>query len=431
MDVALLYLFSNIVFNLQILSNTCDFYKYKQTSAIKSTIKITFKTIFYTMIIKMENLNTCSRCILDTTVPEIIFDEQGVCQYCKIYDELDKLYPLNKVGKLQFNQLIDKIKRKGKNKPYDCIVGVSGGTDSTYALYEVVKLGLRPLAVHFDNGWNSNLAVENIEKVCTRLNVDLYTYVVDWEEFKDIQIAFLKASVSDAETPTDVGILGTLFQLASKKNISYILYGHSFRTEGVTPIGWSYYDGSYIKAVHKKFGQKQMKTFPNILWYHFLYFSFLKRIKIVSFLNYFDYNKAEAKHLLEKELNWKYSGGHHHESVYTHFFQSFLLPKKFNIDKRKTEFSAMILSSHETRENALKHIQNTPYPYEQEIVDYTIKKLGLAQNEFIEILNTPVKSFKDYPSYLSIIRFFKPFIIFLHRLNLLPSIIYLKYKSIL
>ena len=379
----------------------------------------------------MTNLKVCSRCILDTTVPEITFDEQGVCQYCKIYDELDKLYPQGEAAKEKRNEITGTIKKAGKNKPYDCIVGVSGGTDSTYALYQVVKLGLRPLAVHFDNGWNSNLAVENIEKVCKKLNVDLFTYVVDWEEFKDIQVSFLKASVSDAETPTDVGILGTLFKIASQKNINYILYGHSFRTEGVTPVGWSYYDGKYIRAVHKLFGKKRMKTFPNIYWYNFIYYSFLKRIKIISFLNYYDYNKAEAKKILEKELDWKYSGGHHHESVYTHFFQSYLLPNKFNIDKRKTEFSAMILSGHETRENALKHIQSTPYPYEQEIVDYTVKKLGLIKQEFDEILTTSVKTFNDYPSYLSIIRSFKPVIALLHKMNLLPGIIYLKYKSIL
>jgi N-acetyl sugar amidotransferase len=378
----------------------------------------------------MKNIQICSRCILDNTVPEITFDSEGVCQYCKIYDELDKLYPLDGTN-TRLENLIDKIKKKRRGSSYDCIVGVSGGTDSTYTLMKVVQYGLRPLAVHFDNGWNSKLAVENIEKICTRLNVDLYTYVVDWEEFKDIQVSFLKASTCDAETPTDVGILGTLFRIASQKNISYILYGHSFRTEGVTPIGWSYYDGYYIKSVHKKFGKVKMKTFPNILWYHFLYYIYFKKINMVSFLNYVDYNKAEAKKILETELDWKYSGGHHHESIYTHFFQSFLLPRKFNIDKRKTEFSAMILSKHETRKNALEHIQSTSYPYEQDIVDYTLKKLDISQDEFERILKLPIKTFRDYPSYLSIIRLFKPLIHVLHKARLLPGIIYLKYKSIL
>lgn len=369
----------------------------------------------------------CSKCVLDTTVPELVFDHDGVCQYCNIYAELDALYPLNSKGEEKLKALIASIKKDGKNKEYDCILGVSGGTDSTFTLYKAIQLGLRPLAVHFDNGWNSKLAVTNIKKVCEKLDVDLFTYVVDWEEFKDLQISFLKASTPDAEIPTDIGIHATLIKIAAREGLKYVLNGHSFRTEGVSPIGWTYMDGKYIKSVQKRFGKARLNTFPNYTLTDLLYHNFIKGIKVVPILNYFDYDKASAKTLLSNELDWEYSGGHHHESVYTKFFQSYLLPRKFNIDKRKTEYSAMILSGHISREEVLKKLKDNVYPYDQDVVDYTIHKLGLSTEEFEKILSLPLKRFKDYPTYYPLIKAMRIPIKIACDLNILPKLLYYKF----
>ena len=369
----------------------------------------------------------CSKCVLDTTVPELVFDHEGVCQYCNIYAELDALYPLNSKGEEKLKALIASIKKDGKNKEYDCILGVSGGTDSTFTLYKAIQLGLRPLAVHFDNGWNSKLAVTNIKKVCEKLDVDLFTYVVDWEEFKDLQISFLKASTPDAEIPTDIGIHATLIKIAAREGLKYVLNGHSFRTEGVSPIGWTYMDGKYIKSVQKRFGKARLNTFPNYTLTDLLYHNFIKGIKVVPILNYFDYDKASAKTLLSNELDWEYSGGHHHESVYTKFFQSYLLPRKFNIDKRKTEYSAMILSGHISREEVLKKLKDNVYPYDQDVVDYTIHKLGLSTEEFEKILSLPLKRFKDYPTYYPLIKAMRIPIKIACDLNILPKLLYYKF----
>lgn len=223
----------------------------------------------------------CSRCILDTTVPEIKFDENGVCNYCKLHDRLEEKYTLNEEGQRKLNGLVEEIKSDGKGKKYDCIVGVSGGTDSTYTLYVVKKMVLRPLAVHLDNGWNSEIAVRNIKNAVAKLGVDLHTIVLDWEEFKDIQLSFLKASVPDAEIPTDIAILGALFKAAADEKIRYVINGHSFRTEGNSPIGWSYMDGRYVKSVQKIFGSKKLKTFTNVTIFDLLYYLILKRVRFV------------------------------------------------------------------------------------------------------------------------------------------------------
>lgn len=376
-------------------------------------------------------IDICSRCILDTTVPEIVFDEKGICNYCKLHDVLTQEYPLNKSGQRDFRNLIRQIKEKGKGKKYDCVVGVSGGVDSSFSLYQAVKAGLRPLAVHFDNGWNSEIAVSNIQTICTKLKVDLYTYVVDWEEFKNLQISFLKAAVPDAEIPTDIGILGTLFKVAEQEGIGYIFNGHSFRTEGIAPVGWTYMDGRYISSVHKKFGQIPLKTFPNFTLSHFFYYTFIKPIKVIPILNYLPYVKKEAGEILTSELDWRYYGGHHHESIYTRFFQSYYLPKKFGIDKRKRELSARVRMGKVKREEALQKLKDKPYQFDQEIVDYTISKLGLTQKEFAKILSAKNKTFRDYPTYYPFMKIMKGPIKIAYRLNIIPKLLYLKFSTIL
>jgi N-acetyl sugar amidotransferase len=377
----------------------------------------------------MGNYKICTRCILDTKISDIWFDEDGVCKYCKIHDELEKAHPTGEEGKQRIQRIVEKIKTDGKEKEYDCIVGVSGGRDSTYTLYMAVKLGLRPLAVHFDNGWDSEIAVTNIKNATTELDVDLHTVVADWEEFKDLQIAFLKASVPDAEVPTDYVIYSVLCQAAAEQGVKYVIEGHSFRTEGTSPVSWSYMDGRYIRTIHKKFGKKKITSFPIMSLSKFLYYVFVKRIRVVRVLEFMDYRQKEAERILKDQLGWEYYGGHHHESIYTHFFQSYLLPRKFSIDKRKTEYSALIRSGQKTREEALAEVRNNEYPYDEEIVKYTICKLGLTREEFDEIFMRQVHSFKEFSSYYPIIRSFKWPIKVAASLGIVPRILYLKYAK--
>ena len=368
----------------------------------------------------------CSKCILDSTVPEIFFDEEGVCNYCKINDEIMKEYPSNTEGKKLLDDIVKKIKKKGKRKKYDCIVGVSGGTDSTYTLHLVKSLGMRPLAVHFDNGWNSEIAVKNIKNATNKLGIDLYTLVADWEEFKDMQVAFLKSSTPDAEVPTDYAIISVLLKVAAKENIKYIIEGQASRAEGTTPLGWTYHDGRYLRSVQKKLGKLKAKSFPVLSLFHLIYYFFVRRVKLVRPLEYIDYSKEMAKELNKKELGWEDPGGHHHESIFTKFFQSYYLNNKFKIDKRKRECSAKIRSNDMTREEGLKEV-STPYPVEDGIVEYTINKLGLNEEEFDKIMKAPNKSFLDYPTYFPLIQSLRFPIKMACRLNIFPHIFYLKY----
>jgi len=372
----------------------------------------------------------CTRCILDTTVSDIWFDDKGECKYCKINDEMEKDHPLGPESDRKLKEIIEQIKKDGKGLQYDCIAGTSGGRDSTYTLLKAVELGLRPLAVHFDNGWNTEISVKNIKKTCEKLNIPLYTVVADWEEFKDLQVSFLKASTPDSDIPTDYAIYSVLFKVAAKEGVKYILNGHSFRTEGTSPISWTYMDGRYLKAVHRKFGKiKTIKSFPVLTLPRLLYYAFAKRIKDVRVLEYMDYNKKEVDKVLTSELDWEYYGGHHHENVYTKFFQSYYLPKKFNIDKRKTELSALVRSGQITREDALREINSSHYQYDPTVVEYAINKLGLTKEEFDKIMNSPNKTHDDYPNYLPLIKAMKFPIKIATKLKLLPHILYLKYAS--
>jgi len=368
----------------------------------------------------------CARCVLDTTIPNIRFDDKGACNYCKIHGDLEKEFPRGEEGQRCLEVLVQKIQSKVKNKPYDCVVGVSGGRDSTYTLYLAKQLGLRPLAVHFDNGWNSEIAVSNIKNAVSRLNIDLFTHVADWEEFKSLQLSFLKASVSDAEIPTDVAIFGTLHQAAAREGIQYILNGHSFRTEGVMPIGWTYMDGKYINSVHHIFGGAKLRTIPNFTLTDMLYFTYVKRIKVIPILNYVPYNHDEIGKILEKEVGWQYYGAHHHESYYTHFFQSFYLVQKFNIDKRLVEYSALVRSGIIEREEAIEKMQ-IPYSFDEELVEYALNKLGLTHAEFNAVMAAPRKSFQDYPTYYPFIKAMQAPVKIASDLGLIPSLLYSKF----
>ncbi|MGZ9234932.1 MAG: N-acetyl sugar amidotransferase [Anaerolineales bacterium] len=345
----------------------------------------------------------CTRCLMDTSDPEIQFDAQGVCNHCHDYDRLIQQRVLKGEAGLRYLEtLVEQIKRDGQGKPYDCVMGVSGGVDSTYVAYVAkTRLGLRPLAIHMDNGWDSELAVKNIEETLKRLGIDLYTNVLNWEEFKDLQLAFLKASTPDSEIPSDHAIWAVIGDMAEKLKVRYVLSGFNVRTETHLPRAWSqgHFDWKYIQSVQKQFGKGKLKTFPHQGL--FTYYRRLFTLRRVDILNYLDYNKQEAMQLLERELGWKYYGGKHHESLYTRFYQGYILPTKFGYDKRLCHLSSQICSGEITREVALTELQKPTYApsMQEDDREYVAKKLGVSDSEFDEIMKLPRKSFSDYPSY--------------------------------
>ena len=345
----------------------------------------------------------CTRCIMDTTDPEISFDEKGQCNHCTEYFALAPhyIYSGEETDRAR-EALIAKIKEAGKNSDYDCMVGVSGGVDSTYVAYMAKKFGLRILAFHFDNGWNSELAVKNVENIVKKLDIEYQTWVVDWEEFRDLQISFLKASVANAEIPSDHAFLAATYHLCAKYNIKYFLSGSNFATEGILPKSWGYNakDLKHLKGIHKIFGKIKFKTYPLLGFNREFYYTYVKKIKMVRLLNYIPYVKEDAMKVIQDELGWVYYGGKHYESVFTRFFQAYYLPHKFGYDKRLAHLSTLICSGQITREQALEEMKKDTYPPEllAEDKEYVIKKLGMNAEEFETILNAAPKSYKEYPN---------------------------------
>ncbi|MCJ7463931.1 MAG: N-acetyl sugar amidotransferase [Thermoplasmata archaeon] len=339
---------------------------------------------------------------MDTSDPDIRFDGDGVCNHCHTYDETVKREVfVGEQGRRLLEDLVVKVKKDGAGKQYDCMIGVSGGVDSTFVAYKVKQLGLRPLAVHLDNGWDSELAVNNIHKTLEKLGIDLYTHVIDWEEFKDLQLAFLKASTPDSEIPTDHAIVSLLYQTADRLRIKYVITGYTARTEGIGTPAWSqgYYDWKYIESLHRQFGTVPLRTFPHMTRKEWL--RFRRKQVWIHILDYVDYVKKDAIKILEHELGWQYYGGKHYESIYTRFFQGYILPRKFGYDKRKFHFSSLICSGEMTREEALEELKKPPYPLEMQEADktYVVKKLGITEEEFERIMNLPKKTIYDYPSH--------------------------------
>lgn len=370
----------------------------------------------------------CTKTVMDTVGdPDIKFDDQGVCQYHNQF--LEKLHvrvPAKEIADKKLANIVSQIKKEGRNKQYDCIIGVSGGVDSSYTAWLVKQKGLRPLAVHLDNGWDSALAVKNIENILKLLEIDLYTEVLDWEMFKDLQLSFLKASTPDGEIPTDHAILATLYAVASKYGVKYIISGMNFRNEGFLPPSWArgYLDWKYIRSIHKKFGSQSLKSYPHLSIFSFLYFNLIKGIRSVSFLNYIEFNKNDAINVIEKELNWKNYGGKHYESIYTRFYQSYILTRKFKIDKRKAHLTCLILSTGEvTRSEALKVLEKPAVEPQmmEEDKKYVIKKLSIDEEIFEQIMNLPIKSIEDYPNIHYIEKKFRIVLNKFRQLGLLPN----------
>ncbi len=360
---------------------------------------------------------------MDTTDNYIEFDLEGVCNHCRRYEsELNKRVYSGEVAKVKLDVLVKQIKKAGKGREYDCIIGVSGGVDSTYVAYLCNKLGIRPLAIHFDNGWNSELAVRNIEKTLDKLGIDLYTYVIDWEEFKELQLSFLKASTPDGEIPTDHTVNALLFREASKRGIKYLLNGMNFATESISVSSWAYghSDWRYIKSVHKIFSKVPLRNYPHYTFFNLFWWMVVKRIKYVSILNYIDYNKWKVMEILKSDLAWVYYGGKHYESVYTRFFQGYILPKKFNIDKRRAHYSDLINSGQLNRERALLDLELPAYDDNLFRQDYNfvLKKFELTEEHFDVIMNAPINSFRDYPNNYAMISRLKKMLNFLRKKNI-------------
>lgn len=341
---------------------------------------------------------------MDTTATEIEFFDDGRCSFCKNYDENISCELHNdEMGSRRLQALIEEIRERGRGKPYDCLIGLSGGVDSSYVAYLVAKkYGLRALAIHLDNGWNSELSVANIEKLVKTLNIDLCTHVLDWNEFRDIQSSFLKSSIGNVEIPTDHAIWAVLVKTAAKQGIPYIIAGNNVVTESIMPESWLYgsKDSRLIRAIHRQFGRVKMRSYPYLSTFDYVDKLLLRGIRWVPLLNYIDFNKAAAKQLLIDELGWRDYGGKHYESIFTRFFHAYYLPEKFGYDLRKSYNSALICSGQITREEALAELRQPPAPKELVTQDraYVLKKLGLSEAEFAQILASPNKTYADYPN---------------------------------
>lgn len=363
----------------------------------------------------------CTRGVWDESVPGITFDENGVSNYAHLFDKLVEAYPRGDTGKVHWNSIVSKIKKEGSSKQYDCVIGVSGGTDSSYLLHLAREHGLRPLAVNLDNGWSSEIAVKNIKKMTAALKIDLETYVIEYEEIKDLLRSYMLARLPWIDIPTDLAIMAILYKIAAREGVKYVLRGNDFRTEGSQPKEWTYGDGRQLLAVHKKFGNVKLKTFPNYTLFNLFYYGFFRKIKSIYPFYYIDYNKTNAKQFLTGRYGWQYYGGHHHENLFTKFAISYWLFEKFGIDKRKITNSALILSGEMDRSEAINELSKLPYNEKDQMLSFVLKKLDLSKKQFDELMLAPNCSYLDYPSYdfllSKILTVSKPFLklIFQHK----------------
>ena len=375
----------------------------------------------------------CNRCVQDTTVPGISFDSSGVCNFCHLHDKMEQQFPNGNKGREILHSIFKKIKTKSKNKKYDCVVGISGGRDSIYMLHLVVnEWKLRPLAVHFNDGFDNPVAGENMVKICKKLGVTLRTITSDWREAKDLKIAFLKGSTPDLNLGTDIGIASSLYGVAAKENIKYILIGQSFRTEGVKPLSWSFFDGKYLKTVHNKFGSFPLRKWkPNDPGFNLgpkelFYYTIIRGIKTITPMYYYDYLRSEGQKIIEKEYDWVYPGAHYFDDLY-HAMIKYVHRVKFNIDLNMNSDSALVRSGQMDRKKALDRTHGIYQIEDQKIIDLCIKRLGLTNSEFDSFMKLKPKTFRDYKTSYTLFKFFKYPIWLLSRLNLVPKVAYDKY----
>lgn len=362
----------------------------------------------------------CKRTVMDTTDPEIRFDAGGVCNWVPDFeDQVRKLLPPPEERAAILDQVVEGVRKAGRNKPYDCVIGLSGGVDSSFVAVLAKQFGLRPLVVHFDNGWNSELAVQNIEQLVRRLSFDLQTFVMDWPEFRDLQRSYFKASVLDLEVPTDHMIFGAIYRIAAQHGITHLLSGNNLQTEWLLPRAWYYpkFDLVNLKAIHKAHGTVPLRKLPALgvaqaAWYHQA-----RRIRNVLLLDLVEYDKPSVKRRLIEEFGWRDYGGKHHESIFTRFYQGYILPRKFNIDKRKAHLSNLILAGQLTRAEALAELLEPTYDQslQREDFQFVAKKLGFSEQELHDVLEQPNRSHESYgtdrryrEAYLSTLRRLSP-----------------------
>lgn len=354
----------------------------------------------------------CTKCIMDTSDPEIFFNEEGVCNHCISFEKLlnTEWFP-NDIGKSKLDKITNKIKQEGKNKKYDCIIGLSGGIDSSYLALKVKELGLRPLVVHVDAGWNSELAVANIESVIKYCDYDLHTHVVDWKDMKKLHLAYLNSGIANQDVPQDHIFFSSLYHFAIKNKIKYIISGGNTSTEGVFPKSWigNAMDAINLKAIFKKFGNGKLKNYKTISFFqYYFWYPIVLGMRTIRPLNFMEYDKRKALVELEK-INYKPYEKKHGESVFTSFFQSYYLPEKFGYDKRKPHLSSLIVSGQLSRSNAMK-MMNQPLYSENELeleIEYVTKKLGLSSDDFKKIMITKKTYYKDFPNWLKYQSFIK------------------------
>lgn len=374
------------------------------------------------------NIKICTKCIYDQKILGINFDKNGICNYCLQIESLLKEYKTGlPEGENIFNLILNEIKDIGKNKKYDCIIGVSGGTDSSYLLHLAKKVwGLKPLAVHYDNTWNSAIATININKMLKQLDIDLYTHVVDNKEVDDIFKSFFFAGVPELEASTDLAYAYLLRIVSKKFNIKYILEGHSFVTEGISPLGLNYFDGKYIKEIHKKFGKIKLKTYPLLTLTKFLKSIIFDRVKFIRPFWYINYSKESAQQFLKDKYNWKYYGGHHLENRMTAFYHQVYLPQKFNVDLRTLSLSALARSGIMKRDDAINELKKKRN-IDNSLIKLFKKRLNLTDMEYNNVMNSEPNYWQSYPTYKKFFEFFGPIFYFFAKLNLLTMSFYLKY----
>lgn len=348
----------------------------------------------------------CTRCVMDTTDPEIQFDEHGLCNHCHYFDTaIRRAWPSFASGnQVELERMIQTVKAYGKGKRYDCIIGLSGGIDSSYLAVKVAEWGLRPLVVHVDAGWNSELAVMNIEQVCRRLGFDLVTHVVDWEEMRDMQLAFLRSNLANQDVPQDHAFFAALYGYAEKADIKYVINGSNFATESILPATWGYdaMDATHVKSIHARFGSRPRGDFPIVSFFDLnVKYPFILKMEVLRPLNLLAYKKEDAIRILEKDYGWRYYGGKHYESRWTRFFQAYYLPYKFGYDKRKAHLSSLVLSGQMSRADALEALKVPLYDPKLLSEDklFIAKKLGLSLLEFEALIDQPAHHFSEFPTH--------------------------------
>jgi len=375
----------------------------------------------------MSEPRICTRCIYDERVPGITFDAEGICNYCHQVEAMEQEYGTGKPeGERRLQQLIEQIRAAGAGKRYHCVVGVSGGTDSSYLLVKAIEWGLRPLAVHYDNTWNTAIATENIRKVTTALEVDLFTHVLDNRESEDIFRAFLRAGVPEFDASTDIGYAQTLRVAAAKYRVPYILEGHSFKAEGISPIGKNYFDGRYIQDIHDRYGSMRLKSYPNMTFWQFMKWLLVYRQSFIRPLWYIEYSKSAARAMLSATTGWQYYGGHHLENRATCFLHTVYNPQKFGLDHRNLSLAAEARAGLLARDEALRQYR-TPLVPDPELIAYVKKRLALSDAEYEQLMQGPRRSFRDFKTYKARFERLRPLFFVLAKANRVPMSFYLKY----